>query len=363
MIFALNLFFSVICSFSFSRFYKVGKNKKFFIYCLFLFPIWFTWLIICGGQDGVGTDYESYYKIFSNPDTTLFTYYYKQEYLFAWIVELINYIELPPQTGFFIFYLIGFLVILKIATKLHHNTFFIFILLFLAYSTAFNNQLNGLRQYIALYWGTLGIMLLYEKKGIVKFIICIIIACLFHSSSLLFLPFLFFIFYKKNITYKFYILFLTTSVLFSLLGSYDWIWKQFDFLIPANYMHYMGGDFDTGHGFTKMITKLIFIPFYIYSLNLIKYNKLTGYDLYLFKIGFISYCIRLFFMDNIILNRIGVSLILISIFPIYYLLRELYLRKSFGKFHLICLFFVAFYLAKVILFPTEEYLYNSIYKL
>lgn len=363
MVFALNLLYSLICSFSFSRFYNVGNKNKYITYCCFLLPIWIIWLVICGSQDGVGTDYYSYYNIFSNPNETLFTYYYKQEYFFAWIVEFINYFKLPAQTGFFIFYLIGFLVIIKISTKLHHNTFFIFILLFIAYSTAFNNQLNGLRQYIALYWGTLSVILLYNKNGIIKFLVCIAIACMFHSSSLLYMPFIFFKYFKNKISYKFCIIFLLSSIVFSFVGSYNWIWNNLNFIIPIKYMHYIGGDFDTSHGLSKMVTKLIFLPFYYYSLYLIKDKKLIGFDLYLFQVGFISYCIRLFFMDNIILNRIGVSFILISIFPIYYLLRYLYINKSFKKFHIISLFFIAFYLLKVIVFPNQEYLYNSIFKL
>ena len=364
MIFAINLIYSLFCSYSFSRFYKIGNKNNYIAYSIFLLPMWSIWLLICGTQDGVGTDYYSYYEIFSDPNTKLFTYYYKQEYFFAWIVEFIDYFKLPPQTGFFIFYIIGFLTILKISTRLHHKTFFIFILLYLAYSTAFNNQLNGLRQYIALYWGTLGIMLLYDKKGgIIKFFSCVFVACMFHSSSLLFIPFLFFKYYKRNFSYNCCMIIIIVSILFSLFGSYDWIWNIFDIFIPIKYLHYVGGEFDTAHGISKMITKLIFVPLYIYSLQLIKKKKLKDYDLYLFQIGFMSYCIRLFFMDNIILNRIGVSFILISIFPIYYLLRYLYINKSYGKFHLICLFFIAFYLLKVIVFPSQEYLYNSIFKL
>lgn len=359
MIYAINLFYSLICSYSFSRFYIIKKNK-YILYCLFLLPVWTIWLIICGGQEGVGTDYYSYYEIFSNSQK-LFTYYYKQEYLFAWIVESINYFKLPPQSGFYIFYLIGFLVILKILTKLHHNTIFIFILLFITYSTAFNNQLNGVRQYIALYIGTLGLMVLYGKNGIRKFIIHILFASLIHKSALLFLTFIPLKYRYKNINYNFLLYSLIFSILFTLFGSYNWIWSHLDFIIPEHYMNYMGGAFDTSHSSLKLLTKLIFVPFYFYSLKLIKNKRLEKYDLYLYNIGFIGYTIRLFFMDNVILNRIGVSFILISIIPIYYLLRDMYLKKKFGIFILCSLFFITFYLLKVIVFPSQEYLYDSIY--
>lgn len=360
MIYAINLFYSLICSYSFSRFYKVSKKNKYLTYCIYLIPVWSIWLIICGGQDGVGTDYHSYYEIFSNP-YLLFTYYYKQEYLFAWIVEAINYFNLPPQTGFFIFYFIGFLIILKILSKLHHKTIFIFILLYLTYSTAFNNQLNGLRQYISLYIGTLAIMQLYSKNGVRYFIISIIFASLIHKSALFFIPFILLKYKYTKFSYKILLYILIGSVLFSLFGSYDWIWSKLDFIIPKQYMVYVGGSFDNPHGLSKMITKLIFVPFYYYSLRLLKIGELKEYDLYLYIVGFIGYSIRLFFMDNIILNRIGVSFILISIIPVYYLLRSLYLRKKYSVFILSCLFIISFYLSKVLIFPSQEYLYNSIY--
>lgn len=359
MVFALNLLYSLLCSYGFSRFYSVKEEGKFFIYLVWLIPVWIVWLILCGGQYYVGTDYESYYTIFETAD--LYIYYYKLEYLFAWIVEFIAMFHLPPQTGFYLFYFIGFVFLIGILSKLHHRTSFIFILLYITISTAFNNQLNGLRQYIALYIGTFAVMLLYGNRGVRNFLLCIFLACMIHSSSILFLPMLYFR-YHPEVSYRFCLNLLVLSVIFSLVGSYDWILNNFAFLIPTQYTHYIGGDFDNPHGLSKILTKLFFVPFYYYSMDLIKEKRLYGYNLFLYKVGFIGYGIRLFFMDNIILNRIGVSFVLLSVFPLYYLLKDLYDRKENGKFLMISLFFIAFYFIKVIVFPVREYLYDSIYK-
>lgn len=359
MVFALNLIYSLVCTYSFSRFYRVSEKSKLSIYFVFLAPVWIIWLIICGGQYYVGTDYESYYTIFETAD--LYIYYYKLEYLFAWIVECIVMFHFPPQTGFYLFYFIGFAFLIGILSKLHHSTSFIFILLYITISTVFNNQLNGLRQYIALYIGTFAVMLLYENKGIRNFLFCIFLACMIHSSSILFLLMLYFK-YHPGVSYRFCLNLLVLSVLFSLVGSYDWILNNLTFLIPSQYVHYIGSDFDNPHGMSKILTKLVFVPFYYCSMDLIKEKRLYGYDLFLYKVGFIGYGIRLFFMDNIILNRIGVSFVLLSIFPLYYLLKDWYDRKENGKLLMISLFFVAFYFMKVIAFPAQEYLYDSIYK-
>ncbi len=358
MVFALNLFYSVICSYCFSRFYSLSDKYKKYLYFLFLAPLWIIWLFICGGQYKVGTDYETYYKIFKNGETSIF--YVKMEYLFAWLVDFSHSLSLPPQTLFFIFYSIGFFFLIRILILLHHNTCFIFILLYISYSTVFNNQLNGLRQFIAIYICTYAIMQLNKKNGIKYFLLYTLFAFLIHSSSILILPFIFF---KRatTLSYRWCYIILFLSILFACFGSYEWLLSHFNFLIPQHYQHYIGGTFDTSTGILKTITKLIFIPFYIYSIYIIKQSNINKYDTFLFKVGILGYCIRLIFLNNYILNRIGDLFLIISLLPLYFLLRDLYLKQKYGQFCLFCSFFILFYLTKVIIFPAQEYLYKSIY--
>lgn len=358
MIFAINLLFSIICSFGFSKLYNVKEKNRFLSYLFFLFPVWSIWLIICGGQYYVGTDYASYYGIFKYNDFHFFLI--KKEYLFVYIAKFFSYLNLPPQAPFYGFYFIGFMFLLYITSKLHHKTSFIFILLYIAVSTAFNNQLNGLRQYISVYICTTGILLLYENKGIIKFLICLLLGAMMHSSAFLMLPFIYFKF-KPQVTARQAKIILILSLLFFLFGNLNKLIELFSFLIPAHFLSYIGGVFDTPTSFIQNLTKLIYLPFYWYSFRLLKNNNLKGFDMYLFSIGVISYAVRLMFINNVIFNRIGTSLILLSLFPLYYLLRHLYLTKSYIKFSLIILFFISFYLLKVVAFPKQEYLYNSIY--
>lgn len=359
MIFAINLIYTTIYSYIFSKYNNSTTQKyKFLNYLLFLFPIWTIWLIICGGQYKVGTDYEAYYNIFKTCDVTL--YYKKFEYVFAYIVEISNYLELNPQIPFYIFYFIGCIFFIKILTKLHHNTSFIFIILYLSLSTVFNNQLNGLRQYTALYICTYALLTLQEKNGVVKFFTYTICATMIHSSSLLILPFILLKF-STQLSYRNGIILLIIAIILGAFGGYNIIVSYLLFLIPAHYQHYIGGTFDTTYGFTSLITKLIFIPFYFYSLLLLKSKKLNNSDMFLFKLGIIGYSIRIMFLSNFIFNRIGDTFLLISMLPLYFLLRDLYLEKKYTQFILICIFFISFYLSKVLLFPAQEYLYNSIY--
>lgn len=358
MIYSLNLLYSIICSYSFSTYYNIGVKNKSTLYLLFLAPMWTIWLFICGGQYYVGTDYKAYYNIFKNQDLDL--YYNNNEYLFVFITKLSGELNLHPQIPFYIFYFIGFVFLFLLISKLHHKTSFIFIILYITVSTVFNNQLNGLRQYIAIYICSFGVLLLKEKYGIIKFISSVIIASMMHTSALFFIPFTLFV-NKIRINYKTIKLILLTSIVFAIWGKFDFIIGLFDFMIPIQYQHYITSTFNTTNNFNKILTKLIFIPFYWESIKLLKNNLLHNKDLFFYKIGILAYSTRLFFLNNYIFTRIGDLLILISIFPLYYLLREFYLNKKNTLFILTILFFISFYLVKVILLPKQEYLYNSIY--
>lgn len=358
MIFTINLIFSFICSYSFSYFNNISSKNRFLTYLLVLSPVWLIWLIICGGQYYVGTDYEAYYNIFKYVDTE--HYHFKHEHIFAWIVELSSFFNLHPQSTFYIFYFIGFLFLIYIISNLNHKTSFIFIFVYLTVSTVFHNQLNTLRQYIASYIITSAIILLYNQKNYFKFILLTSCASLIHLSSIFAFPF---ILLKKrlNLNYKFAKKLLIFSLLFLFFGNFSWFINIFIQFIPIQYKQYLGGVLDFSNSITFFLPKLIFVPLYFYSLVLLKKNSLQGLDLFLYKIGYISYCIRLFFMNNNIFNRIGDLFILLSIFPIYYLLSYLYTEKKKKTFYLICIFFIFFYLLKVIVFAKQEYLYNSIY--
>lgn len=358
MIFTINLIFSFICAYSFSYFNNLKPKNRFLSYLLVLSPVWIIWLIICGGQYYVGTDYETYYNIFKYADTD--HYHFKHEHIFAWIVECSSYLGFHPQTTFFIFYFIGFIFLIYIISKLNHKTSFIYIFIYLTISTVFHNQLNTLRQYIASYIITSAIIFLYNKKGRLKFILLTICASLIHLSSVFVLPFAL-LEEKYKFNYKTAKNLLILSLIFLCVGNLSWIINIFIELIPIQYKQYLGGALDFSNNVLFFIPKLIFVPLYFYSLVLLKKNYIQGLDLFLYKIGFISYCIRLFFMNNNIFNRIGDLFILLSIFPIYYLLSYLYLTKKNKTYYCICIFFICFYLLKVLIFAKQEYLYNSIY--
>lgn len=363
MVFALNLLYSLWCSSKLSYIYEHSNIKKNFLsYFILSFPIWSIWLIICGGQYGVGADYFNYHDIFEGVGFLQAPYFYKKgEWIFASIVEFGISLNFPPQGFFYLFYFINFFFFYKILYELDIKYSYIFILLYICFSTVFNNQLNGLRQYTAIYIITYAIISYYRTKSLKKYFLYIIFASGIHISSLLSLPF--FLIYKiQRLKLFHYYLLLGFSILFIFVGSYDFITDKIGSFLPAHYAAYLDDSSNnTSNDLKKIVTKLIFVPFYYLSIGLIKNNSLKKKEFVLYNIGFISYSIRLFFIENFIFNRVGQLFVLLSILPIYLYIKYQIKECNKYNFWITVLAFIAFYFLKVIILPKQEYLYQSIY--
>lgn len=358
MVFALNLLFSIFCSVKLSYIYGHSNIRKRFIYFFLLFmPLWGVWLIICGGQYGIGADYFSYYEIFEECKTTL--YYNKNEWLFASIVEVGNYLSLPPQFFFVIFYFINFYFFLKILYELDLKYTYVFVVLYICLSTVFNNQLNGLRQYTAIYIITYAIIAYNRNKSLKQAILWIIMAGGIHGSAFLALPLLWI--NKIKVPRKQFANLLLISVLLSVIGAINFLTDGLRYILPPYYLYYLDSEFNRSNNLQQLVGKYIFIPFYFLSTYLIKNKMMTQRDESLYKIGFYSFCIRIVFLDNFIFNRVGQSFILLSTIPIYMLMKYSVKKKYKYIYWTVLLTFIAFYFMKVIVLAKQEYLYQSIY--
>ena len=359
MVFFLNLLYSVWCTERLNYVYSHSNAPKNFLsYFILLSPLWLVWLIICGGQYGVGTDYFTYYSIFEDIDVAF--YYKKCEWLFSCIVESFRYIGLPPQGLFFVFYLINFVFFCKILYHLDFNTSFLFVLLYICLSNIFNNQLNGLRQYTAIYILTYTVVSYYNTKSFLRYVLGIIIAGGFHVSAFLLLPFFIFL-RQKPFNPKFCLGLIIGGGLFTLMGSFSWLSNIIQPYLPNVYSAYIGGEFDRSDEFVKLITKLIFVPIYLLSISVLCKSEVSDKDKWFYNIGILAYFVRLCFLENFIFNRVGQLFLLLSILPIYVYMKYLYLNKKRMFCYVLAFIFLLFYSIKTLLIPKAEYLYRSIY--
>lgn len=354
MIYFIVLIFSV---YSFSFLYVHGK-KSFanYIYASVLCII--LWTIVQGGQYNVGTDYFTYLYYFDNP-YSLSYFSDKGEWGFYFLIKFCHNIGVTGQGVFVVITLLESVLFFIICIKFDKNNPEIFILLYIVLSSLFHNQMNAVRQSIAVYFVTLSILYLIDKRW-KEFVLLIVIAFTFHNSVLLFILLLpsFFLIWKqyKSSTY---LLLLILSSVFIFLPVENLV-RELTLLLP-NYSHYAESEYLAEVPFLGKITKVFLLPIYLYSLVVLKSNFLSTREYRLFVVGIIAYSLKNICLVSSVTNRIGFYFMLLSIFPIYYLLRYLQKTRQTKKVYLVYCILILSYCVKVLLFPKGEYSYNSIY--
>lgn len=356
MVFFLNYLYSVFCSFCSGRYYsnyKISNAALLFLYC----PILTVWLLISGGQYFVGSDYPTYLDAFNGVGLEVFER--KNEYLFVWIIDIFNYIGISGQFFFYFFYGINFLLLFFILKRIEYKFAYLFILLYFTVSTLYNNQLNVLRQSVAIYLCTYALILLLEKKK-VKGYSLFIISIFIHSSSIFLMALSFFRKQVVKLTHKNMMVLLALSIVCGLMLKIEHLSLILPFL-NDNLAWYISGGLIEENSLIVRISKYIFVP--VYFLSLYNYNKfnLNNFEMSMYKWGVLAYCFRIGFINLTIINRVSYIFMLLSIYPIFFYF--IYLCKS-KKYVLYLLFILALsmlYFFKVVLLPKGEYLYDSIY--
>lgn len=356
MVFLLNYLYSITYAYLLGREYahtRLSNNALFFL----LLPVFLIWLIISGGQDSVGTDYESYLYIFDG--NQLDYYREKNEFLFAAIISLFNACGIHGQALFFVFYSINFIFFFLILKRLPTKQIFLCILLYITVTNLFNNQLNTLRQATAIYIGTYAAFLIFEGKKI-KALFYVLVAALIHQSAVILIIF----YLLKNVAIKCSFKQLVILLLAAIGLSFILQPNSINFLapyLPEAYMwHILGGAVEEKSLILK-VTKYIFVPIYILALIYFYKNRSNDWESLLFKSGWIAYCIRLSLLNLTLVARITDYFLILSIFPILLYINYLYKLYKVFLFLAILMGLSVFYGLKVTVFARGEYLYNSIY--
>jgi hypothetical protein len=284
------------------------------------------------------------------------------EFLFSFIIMICNYVGLKGQALFFVFYAIGFFFFFLILKRLQIRYIYLYVILYITVSSLFNNQLNLLRQILALYIGTYSIILYLENKKLPS-IILILIASRIHLSALgFFVIYLIRLFYTEK--QSVYYILLVVSIALGLLFKIEWLNILLNIkILPWEYLNYINNEIEY-QNISRVLTKYIFIPFYLFAIiSLVGKNKLTKKESMLFFIGFISFCLRIVTLNITLFSRIAESFLLLSIFPVYFYFREILKKKQCFWFSLIIwsLFLLYFFKTIILSAPGEEYFYRSIY--
>ena len=142
----------------------------------------------------MGTDYPTYLSLFKNIDSAKNE---DTEFGFVYFVYLCNYLGFYGQDLFFIIAFFWILSLLQISRTITTSKYvFIFVFVFVTVSTVFNNQMNGVRQYVAVYFFTSSVLYMLNKKYVL-FLIAFFLSFSWHMSAVILVPILLLFYFFK----------------------------------------------------------------------------------------------------------------------------------------------------------------------
>lgn len=321
------------------------------VFCLILFP---------SIQNGVGSDYHSYIEIYNGSLDELYRFYLRGEYLFYYVFKFVIDYRIGGNSIFFlsttfnVLFLFLFLLVMK---KNKYNICILFFLFFIV-TNNYHNQMNGIRQYMAVFLVPIMYCCLVEKKKI-KFLIFVAIAGMLHKTALVTL-----ILYPISLLLKLNKrakLLIFSLIPFLFLISYNVVYFAIDNYIPM-YKHYITSEYGEALTFSSMLSKLYYLPvfvlFWIYYLR-DKSELQWGMDLAI-VIWVCTYWLFVFYLQFGFAYRISAYFFIFYIFPCYYLLNFQLVRNNKVSYVLTILYLLAPYIVKVVYIPRGVFLYSSI---
>ena len=364
-------FLSFIC-----LYYKALKFRdiKYSELLVFSIPVIFVWVLMVGGQYAVGTDYFSYIGYFNSQDTSYFDD--RRDILFSFFIKFSHSIGAYGQDLFFILSFIWIIVLLLITKNILIDKkikyIYLFFFVFITYSTSFNNQMNGLRQYTSVYYITLALVLLLKEnyRLSIPWFICAVFT---HFSSItiavLGCGLYFLLFVVKSYDKKENIRLLSLIVIGSIITS--WLINNISYIEPLiyklreaemfdDYTVYYNNMTEMHSGFDK-ITKYIYAPIILYAISKIKYMNLSYYENRLFIFGILSYSLKILVTGIPFVSRLGAYFEVLMCIPIIYLLIYSLRTNKTTVFLFVLFYLILPYSMKVTYFAINEYTYHSIF--
>lgn len=325
---------------------------------LFGLPMLLMWCLLIGGQYGVGTDYFTYMEMFVPGSNLGYVEDNRGEYAFSWFVETCQSIGIYGQGIFFAIAVVWAVMFLYVAYSLVNSKYiYLFLFVFIVFTGGFNNQMNGLRQYFAMYVLWLAVVLLWKRRYVGS-IALFVVTPFFHQSSLAIMAILPILYYwvsgwrKRKRLYAILAIGMVCSVLIS-----D---EVIAFFLPyfEQYAGYFGteklGDQDP----LRILTKYVCIPLFMYAIYLFPKMDLTEAQKRLFVFGLSGYALKLSVVSISLVSRLGLYLELFSCIPIIFLLIHLRRERRVLAYLLIMIYLLLPYSIKVLIATGGEYSYE-----
>lgn len=354
------MFFLAYLIFSVCLFHLVGRLDRQGREVLVVFYI-LTWVLFVGSQYSVGTDYESYVEKYTNIWQAEIAF--RREPVFVLFIKFLRGISKSPQTLFYTCSLINAILFIGILKgSAGRKQYWVLVLVMITVSASFNNQFNGIRQYVSIFLITYAIVRLCNKDYTLA-ILFFVLSGFFHRSAypavVVFLGF--HLLARKNILNGNSLIIYVLSCGIIALVSSHFSGLQEQLIGYTEYGEkYLNSEYLDSIDLKFILTKVIYLPMYIHAVFAKPYFRLNLKQGHLFDVGVLSYGMKLLCLSNTVTNRFGMYFELPMIFPISYLIL-FYGRKNKIVSYAYLLFVSAIYFAKVVLFPRGEYLYDSVF--
>jgi hypothetical protein len=317
------------------------------------------YIFVAGLQYEVGTDYNSYIDIYSS-DYRLSTYFDKGEIGFYYLFNFLKWFDLHYQSLFFAFSIVNGFIFFCLIDRLKEEgcNIVLFLFLFFVVTNIYQNQLNGLRQFV----GVLSLPLFLHyifSKSYFKSLLVLFLAVSFHLSAIIFLVFYFLKllnFYVKNLFFYF-----VFSFFFYYL--FDYIFPFILGFIDQSYLFYFEYDFESN--LVAVLSKLYYLPgvilfYYLYGRefyrNSFTDSKYFKFCVFIFTVTYWSFIL---IYNYPIFGRLFYYFSFFYVFPFYYVLFILKSHKNMMAFYFTLVYLALPYILKVTLFAKSEFLYKS----
>ncbi len=339
------------------------KTSNFFTWLIVHIPVIILYLIPLWLQEGIGTDYESYYSHFGN--SGIIDYYNnKNEYLYSETLKFANFLGHPQ----FIFVILSsiqslfFFYTLYLFKKKGYETWLIFFL-FITATGIYHNQTNGLRQFVAVNMMLFLVLILTEKKYII-FALVSVIGFLFHNSFIVAIAIVVVIHIFLNISNRKMLLVFILSIFIFSMNYLQYVvafLSKIDFLSTYIYLA-ENENFLTEFNPLTILSKLFYVPLLIWCFVLLRKNKLilSDFEKLCIKIVVITYFFFIQGMYFQLFMRVWQYFNVFIIVVIYLLIMHFVKTKKNFNIIAVVLYVSLFYFYKVLIFAKAEYSFNLI---
>ena len=160
MIYLLFLFFCCLYLSILNRYKPIRLGKL----LLYGFPVIFSWGLLLGGQYNVGTDYSNYLEIFRSGNLG-YIEEIRGEFLFSGFISALYNIGIRGQGIYLVLSIVWVIFLFGIINRCVGSRWaYLFLFVFIVFPGMFNNQMNGIRQFSAIYILTTGTCFLLDKQ-------------------------------------------------------------------------------------------------------------------------------------------------------------------------------------------------------